>query len=471
MLLAVAPAVGAAVGASPAGDRTRDDTITRTFTASLTPETPGQVEIRMAFDLPPDVSQVTTRLPDGTTVRGTTGFEQTTDGYRSTTDSPSIRYALPVNRTGTRGHEYADTGVWAIAPTPGAGFSYQYRGSAPTIETNYAIDGPGVVGETMLYLGEHTTYERTTGETRFRLVVPAASETLANPETILDTLGAGADNLELGDAAGSHVAIAAPTSVQWGPSGLARGSADFWVRADLPVNAANNVWLHEYVHTRQPTDTTAGMRWSIEGGADYYAALETLRQDRIDFAEFQQFLGRAARYDGAVLAEPNTWSDLFVPYVKGRLVAGELDRQIRVASDGSATLATALNSIDGQVSLSALYGAIESAGDATVRANAERLIETASTPRAWSESQHRAAFQQGVETPTATATATPTPPATVTATPTQTPTETATRTRTPTSTETATEPGTTRSPGQPGFGGAVAVGAVVGAGLLARRQK
>ncbi|KAB7516498.1 hypothetical protein DM867_05135 [Halosegnis rubeus] len=67
------------------------------------------------------------------------------------------------------------------------------------------------------------------------------------------------------------------------------------------------------------------MRWSIEGGADYYAALETLRQDRIDFAEFQQFLGRAARYDGAVLAEPNTWSDLFVPYVKGRLVAGELD--------------------------------------------------------------------------------------------------------------------------------------------------
>ena len=466
LVLAVAPASAAAVDLSPA--QTQDDTITRTFTVSLTPDAPGEVDVEMVFDLPPDVSQVTTRLPDGTTVRETTGFEQTTDGYRSTTDSPSLRYTLPVNRTSARGYEYADTGEWAIVPTPSVGFGYQYRGSEPTVETNYDTDGPGVAGETMLYLGEHTTYERTTGGTQFRLVVPASGELLANPEAVLDTLAAGTDGLELGDAAGSHVAIAAPTSVQWGPSGLARGSADFWVRAGLPVNAANNVWLHEYVHTRQPTDTTAAMRWSIEGSADYYAALETLRQDRIEFTEFQQFLGRAARYDEATLAEPDGWAEPFVPYVKGRLVAGELDRQIRVASDGSATLATALNDIDGQVSLSEFYSAVESAGNATVRANAERLIETASTPRPWSAPEHRAAFQQDVVTPTATAT--PTAAVTATATRTATPmaTETVTQTRTTTP---ATEPRTTESPGQPGFGGAVAVGAVVVAGLLARRQK
>ncbi|MDZ7746636.1 MAG: PGF-CTERM sorting domain-containing protein [Halobacteriales archaeon] len=481
LALVVAPASTAPVGASAApAESTQDGTILRTFTVSLTPETPGQVEVVMAFDLPPDVSRVTTQLPVGATVRETTGFEQTAEGYRSTSDSPSIRYALPVNRSTDRGYEYVDTGSWAIAPTPGAGFSYQYRGSAPSIDTDYEIDGAGVAGRSMLYLGPNTVHERTTSETRFRLVVPESADPLANTETILDTLAAGVDGIEVGSAAGDHVVIAAPTSVDWGPSGIARGSSDFWVRADLPVATANNVWLHEYVHTRQPTETTAAMRWSIEGGADYYAALETLRQERIEFAEFQHFLGRAARYDEAVLSKPDTWSSPFVPYVKGRLVAGEIDRQIRVASDGSATLATALNGIDGEISLPLFYDAVESAGNATVRANAERLVETASTPRPWSQEQHRAAFQQEIATATQTATATKTPTAISTETPTaistataiETPEQTAVSTATPTgATASATEFRTTQSSGQPGFGGVVTVAAVVAAGLLARRQK
>lgn len=349
----------------------------------------------MAFDLPPDVSQVTTRLPDGTTVRGTTGFEQTTDGYRSTTDSPSIRYALPVNRTGTRGHEYADTGVWAIAPTPGAGFSYQYRGSAPTIETNYAIDGPGVVGETMLYLGEHTTYERTTGETRFRLVVPAASETLANPETILDTLGAGADNLELGDAAGSHVAIAAPTSVQWGPSGLARGSADFWVSADLPVNAANNVWLHEYVHTRQSYTTTDETRWVTEGSADYYAAVLSLQQGLVGFEAFAGTLqrGRADRVEDTVLTRRDSWGT-YGNYHVGALVAGALDRRAREAGGGSFDrVLAAMNAAGEPFTAADLAATLRELGGESLAAAGDRYTTTTDRPSVWNQSVHAAAFE------------------------------------------------------------------------------
>ncbi|PSQ30767.1 hypothetical protein BRD16_05945 [Halobacteriales archaeon SW_6_65_46] len=447
-------------------------TITQTFTVSLTPNHPGETEVVMAFDLPSDVSELTTRLPNRATVEETTGFESTDDGYRSTTDRPSIRYTLPANETTRQGYRYVDTGSWAIVPTPQAAFSYQYRGSEPSVETNYEIAGSGVAGRSMLFLGDYALRERTVGDSQFRLVVPTAAAPRAPPARILDTLATAADRLDIGTAEGRHVVIAAPTgNVTWGVAGSTRGQRDFWVRANQPVDAASNVWIHEYVHTRQQTETTSGMRWSIEGSADYYAALETLRQERITFEAFRRQLDRGTRYDDAVLATPDRWESPSVPYAKGRLVAGEIDRQIRLASDGTATLATALDGIDGELSRSAFYDAVERAGNATVRANAERLIETESAPRPWSRERHRRAFDGTAVTATPAATSTPTVTATATET-TVAGTPTATITGTTMAeipTVTATRTGQTTHSDQPGFGPLV-VGVALGV-VLVDRQK
>lgn len=391
-------------GTTGTSDGTGEETLSRRFTLSLTPDVPGEVGVDLRFRIPDDVTTLTVRLPEDATVESTEGFRRrsgnTFDWDRST-DTPSITYDVPVNRTITRGREgeetggyiYVDTGDWAIVRAPRAGVTYSGTGSKPRLETGYEFAGSGATTGDVAYLGDHREYTRRAGGQQFRLVVPAAADMRESPEAVLQSLARGAETLSVGERDPVVLGIAAPATVEWGSTGLQRGESDFWVLADRRVDTPNNIWLHEYVHTRQAYRPTEETRWTVEGMADYYAAHLTYRQGRIDYDRYRRHLAQGERHDDVVLTDPETWERTLAPYDKGALVFAALDRQIRQRTDGNATLQGVVRQLNnGTATHDEFLSAVESTGGAETREDAREFTETTAVPETWSRQAHREAF-------------------------------------------------------------------------------
>ncbi|UIO99669.1 hypothetical protein Hbl1158_14260 [Halobaculum sp. CBA1158] len=417
-----------------------EDTIHVRTTLSLTPERPGEVDVTLRFDVPDRVSELSPTVDARATGVETDGFAAAGDGtyeWDGDTASPTISYRLPANQTvrssrlaredrgggagavspadlagdaasvgDDGGYRFVDTGPWALVSTPTVSVSFRYYGDTqPRVVRDPTVNGPGAVGERIAFLGEHEVHEHTAHGQTFRLVVPAAaSDSMrVEPAAVFDSLASASDSMRVGDRDESVFLVAAPTGVDWGVAGLQTGDADAWVRADEPLDAARNAWLHEYVHTRQAYRTTPETRWTIEGSATYYAAALALRQDRIDFRTFADALARGERdaYADAVLADPDTWT-ADAQYRKGALVAGDLDRRIRLASDGGATLGTVLRRLNAEsdasdpnaqpISEDRLLDVVADVADDAVADDARRFTRTEATPEAWSAEEHEAAF-------------------------------------------------------------------------------
>jgi len=192
--------------------------------------------------------------------------------------------------------------------------------------------------------------------------------------------------------------------VSWAVRGLQTGDADLWVRDGEPAGTAADVWTHEYVHTQAAYRTEASGQWITEASATHYAALFALDRGAADFDAFERTLARGEREPdaSAVLSNPTTW-DGHADYTKGALVAGEIDRRLRAATDGAASLATVLrelNEADEPVTNDRLLDTVEAAAaegadDATaaeIRDEAERLTTTRATTETWDRDTHAAAF-------------------------------------------------------------------------------
>ncbi|MFB6143054.1 MAG: glycyl aminopeptidase [Halorientalis sp.] len=379
------------------------ETLVLTKTLSLTPERPGQILVRIEYEVPDPVVEVRATLPDAATVTDTEGFALREGDYvwDGGTANPSVTYRLPANETsreegplaGEGEYLFVDRGPWAIVDTPQVATGWRWRGERVTLTTRARVAGEGVVGEGMAYLGPHREHRRTASGQTFRLVVPASATLGPAPEAVLDTVSAAAGTLRVGPRDEEVVMIAAPTEVPWAVYGLQTGPTDFWVRAGEPVASANNVWIHEYVHTRQAYERTRETRWFTEASASYYAALLTLRQDRIGFDAFADRL-RVHGGDEAVLAAPDTW-DSSTPYRKGALVAGELDRRLRVAAEGGTlqTVFRSLNAREEPVTGEDFLTAVERAGNGAVTDAAARFTTTRATPEMWSLAAHERAFE------------------------------------------------------------------------------
>lgn len=386
---------------------TEAEPLNRTFVLSLTPETSGTVRVRLQFEVPDGVTSLSTTLSSGASVTDTEGFQHSGgDSYEwtQTTDTPSITYDLPVNQSYTRGREgaettgqlYADAGEWAIAPAPRAGVSYSGTGPQPEITTGYEFTGSGVTGGDIVYLGDFTAYERTAAGQRLRLVVPAAAELHEEPKAVLDALAGASKTISFGLTDPEVVAIAAPTTVNWASTGLQRGAADFWVLDDRRLDTANNVWVHEYAHTRQTYSPTAETRWSVEGMADYYAALVAYRQGHINYDQFRNHLNIGRHHEDVILSEPDTWEGSLANYDKGALVLAALDRRIRLETDGEATVEDVIRRFnDSTVSQEEFLDAVEATAGSNVRDDAKRYTETDTAPETWTRQEHAAAFGDG----------------------------------------------------------------------------
>ncbi|MFW6383840.1 MAG: CARDB domain-containing protein [Halodesulfurarchaeum sp.] len=396
-----------------AGERlssTGENTLLRTTTFALRPSEPGVIRAEVAFSVPDQVVELTTAVPANTTVVDQDGFQAAGDGnytWDEATDQPSLTLSIAVNRTGNYhqrpdgstgepGYTFADTGEWAIATVPSASVWWSSVQSEPrvTFAGETAVAGEGVAGDRMVYLGEHDSRTRTIDGQELTLVVPAAATLEPSSDAIFRSLETAANGLPASPVQES-VLIAAPTTVDWGPNGLADGS-DTWVRADEPVDVPGNVWVHEFVHLRQDFRTTPATRWIREGMPEYYAALFTLEAGQIDFDEFAAHLDRGtrSRYADVVLAEPDTWTGLS-NYAKGALVFGDLDRRIRASSDGGAgalQVYEAMNEHEGPVDQAFLDEQITAVSDSQTAGAFEEATATTATPTMWSVDDHREAF-------------------------------------------------------------------------------
>ncbi|MFA9416104.1 CARDB domain-containing protein [Natrinema sp. HArc-T2] len=392
------------------------DVFDRTTVLRHRPDDTDVFEAETTFHVPDAVTQFEIQLQQGASVESVTGLERTgerTYAWTDATDEPTIRYTMPADRQGetygTRssetGYTFVDTGDWGIVAVPSLNISLR-RTDPVGIEETVTVDGPGATGGHIAVFGRVTTYERATNGGTIRLVVPEAARLEESPDAILTALADARDRLEVGMRRDEVVVIAAPTEADWGPRGIQYGRADAWVVADAALDEPNPAWLHEYVHVRQrfssaATDTTPKTAWLVEAQADYYAGLLAFERGDTDFGDFSDLLERGERspYADGILVDRSTWADPKTDYVKGALVYGELDRRLRLATDGDRTLADvfrALNAQEGPITEADFLQTLEDYGGADVRAAAERYTRTEATPEMWSRSQQSAIFEQPV---------------------------------------------------------------------------
>ncbi|GGO00209.1 peptidase [Haloarcula pellucida] len=416
------PTAGAAATMTQVAD---EDAIRQTQTYALTPDTPGEVAVELTYEIPDRVVSLETQIPANATGVDADGFErvnETTFEWDGTTDAATIDYRIEPNRTieqsgpeGADGQYIAvDAGEWALISRSQTPTRWRYTGTDPVVfRQNVTTAGAGAAGEQLVYLGPVATFERTDNGQTFRLAVPERAQLMTSPTEILDSLVNASDALQVGDRDEDVFVVAAPTDgVDWGVRGLETGGSDFWVRDTESLDTPDNVWLHEYVHSRQAFTTTRETRWLTEGTAVYYAALLTLEQDRIDFAAFRDAMddGQRAVYADVVLSDPSTW-DRNANYVKGPLVAGRVDEEVRRQTDKESTFQATfrrLNGLNRPVTQETLLSAVERAGGDRARAETADYTETTGSVTMWNQTVHARVFGQlpariGYALPNATA--------------------------------------------------------------------
>lgn len=363
----------------------------------------GEVDVRTEVTVPTGTTSLQITIPEGTDVYETNGFQQSpndpnTYEWTRETDQPSLRYSYEGNVTIDRGdgpeYIYAVTDEWAIIRTPP--INVQWSGVQAEVTRTYGVDGDGVSGRQIAYLGPYTEHARETTDQRFRLVVSDHGEMAESPEDVLDSLADASRRIEGGERDDEVAVFVVPSSnIEWAATGIQRGDSDMWVRDAERLDTPANTWVHEYVHTRQDYDRTEKTRWTVEGMADYYAALITYEQGRIDYEAFRRRMerGTADRHDDVQLTDPDTWEGTRGSYEKGALVLGHLDRRLRTDADSSIdAVIRQLNQPDQKLTHEAFLDAIEQEGNADIRSDAERFTQTTATPEVWSREQHVAAF-------------------------------------------------------------------------------
>ncbi|PSP96108.1 hypothetical protein BRC84_02185 [Halobacteriales archaeon QS_1_68_44] len=362
-----------------------------------TADDPGQVDVTTRLTVPSGTTGLRVTLPERTDVYETRGFTRAGDRtyeWTRSTDEPFLSYTMAGNVTVDRGagerHLFAVTDEWAIVRSP----RVDLRTPDDSVDATrrYEVEGRGAAGPNITYLGPHEERVRE-GRQRFRLVIPAAADMAASPRDALDSMENASERVSFGRRDPEVFVVVAPTGVEWAATGLQRGDADLWVRDRQRVDTARNAWVHEYVHTRQEYEPTDATRWTFEAMAEYYAAVLTYEQGRIDYEAFRGRMERGTdgRYGDVRLVDPDTWRNNEGDYEKGALVFGHLDRRLRAETDGSMDRVFGRLGA-GELTRSAFLGAVEDAGGTGVRGDAEQYTETTATPQVWSREEHVEAF-------------------------------------------------------------------------------
>jgi len=343
------------------------------YTYQRLPEQPGLVEVRMHVSATAPIEPLSVEFPGDVTVMETENVERSS-GYEWAGGQPAeLVYRLPINWTyvGNSGDSW--TLVEHRPPSVDAG-------AAVTVREHVGVAGDGYVGNRTILLGAHDVYQRQADRERIDLVVPGNVQLLYGPRRTVDALANASEALRIGARDDIVHAFATPgirTAASFVQPGFRLDDSTLLVDADSELD----VWLHEYVHTRQELPASGSLRWSREGSAEYYGWLLSIQQGYESWEPLQRTFERAAG-DTSVLAEPGTWGGE-TDYAKGALVLAVLDREIRTATDGERTLQNALRRVNGNQSDPTVGTFVESVrrvGGPDAAATAERYLTTGAVP-------------------------------------------------------------------------------------------
>lgn len=310
-------------------------------TRVLSREDPDTVRVTAEYRIGRDIERVESRLPEESTVVETDGFrviddEVPTVVWTGGTDEASVEFLMPAERQNDRmqGTDFAATDDWALVRLPPMATTAQSRGEErPQLVRSNEIDGPGVVGTRIAYLGPYDAYTAHGERESIRLVVPSAAEMAESPGDVLRALSRTSELFDVG-APGSVTVFVAPDPIREG--GLAYRH-DAWVSDDQELATSDSMWLHEYVHTRQSYRTTEETKWLIEAEAVYYATLFAWKLGLIEFDDVRERLEAGREHPDVVLADESTWAGTTADYERGALTVAALDAELRRTSDGEAT--------------------------------------------------------------------------------------------------------------------------------------
>lgn len=343
-----------------------DPTVSPVYTFERLPDRPGEIRVHAAYDPPATVSKLRIELPDTATVTDSRGFSATSSPFDWTWDGqpsdPTLTYTVVANHTSAYGPDGVDVGAWAQfrthAVTPYV--RWWYTGHAPSFEPDFRVaDGEaGYATAHRVHLGPHEVLTEESSAGTVRLVVPAAASPDSPPNATLRTLCGAMGDLRIAPQRDDLTVFVAPQPVR---SGGRAFPGTIWVSADSRADTVYNTWVHEYVHERQTFEPDAETAWVVEGSAEYYAGVVTLRQGDTDYATFHRFVTEHP-YDGADLTAPATWPNSQVEYRKGTHAVALIDARIQRATDGEQTFQQVLywlNQHDGRITWTVFADVVE----------------------------------------------------------------------------------------------------------------
>jgi hypothetical protein len=361
------PAAGGVyqVGTTPdSGRSTQASTPEGTPGVSVTVSRPssGILSITATYEVPASLSGLRVGLGRLDPV-SSRGFEQCGSGqmcWDGATDNPSVTVRYDLDR-------YADSYMTVIndsavfTPTPDIYTTWRPAGTegesksaslfASGAYASYETGREVVIGNATLFYGSHTEYDRRANGTTFRLVVPDGVTLGPAREDLLAALAGAGRTLTIGGRNDEVIVVAMENTPQLAATGLAGATIGnaYWARADGSLASTHNVWLHEYVHTRQRfADRSQEMEWFVEASAEYYAARLSHDLGSVDDLQYEwELKSRRASASDSVLADPMSWEQPNVPYRKGALVLAALDARIRERTDGQHTLEDVFRRLNG----------------------------------------------------------------------------------------------------------------------------
>ncbi|WP_223301639.1 glycyl aminopeptidase [Haladaptatus sp. R4] len=309
----------------------------------------GTVRYHLDFETPDDGSHFWLINYTGNVV-SSDGFvsDQTGNGnhalrWDGETDSPSMTITTSVH-SGS-GREFAATDDWALAPTPRMSVAWESTAADDwsyfhPLQDDYpdrsvSFADSGVLGSAFTYVGKYHERVRHADGQRFRMIVAADASPAESPKSIFNSLSAASKRIP-GQPPDDVLMFVLPDPI-WRGGYSSPKYGELWVHEDARLDDPQNLWLHEYFHTRQSFELSDKMEWFREASAAYFASDLAMKEDETSKSAVVGTLSSKS-YDASTLSKPNTWADREVPYYRGALTLWALDEKIQQATDGHRSL-------------------------------------------------------------------------------------------------------------------------------------
>ncbi|MFT4920820.1 MAG: hypothetical protein ACI8XM_000011 [Haloarculaceae archaeon] len=296
----------------------------------------------ITFDIPANrTSGIQFEIPEQAALVATTGFKSN-HGFWNW-DKSSLTPTVVIDSNGTSSASSRVRGArfrfphgeeWLLAP------AVNLNGKNISVRPARA----GAIGEQYLYLGPVSVHRNTVGCQEHIYIEPkAAPENSATPAAVLNVLNESARRLDVGAADSTVRIFASPTVPEGRHSGWASEN-EFVAPAQVHVDSVGRgeIWIHEYVHTRQDFQATRGLQWITEGSAEYLGRRLQMELGLISPREYDVLMSQYQQV-------PNTSSLNRAPptsnrsYHWGAAVLSQVDRHLTVQNASVADLLAALN--------------------------------------------------------------------------------------------------------------------------------